>query len=167
MRYVYTLTLSYKMESDIVINTDESQKLKGSEVWNFLSNVNITFSISSLARELNISYCLLKILKAECFSDNKNETESTFENLTCNENATKPLLRLEGLFSQNLTTGKIIHLYYNNNTEKETIVIARILRFLDCQVSDKHIFKKENKLLFREFHRNLDKACNVIICLGQ
>lgn len=146
MTYVYTLTLSYKMESDIVINTDERQKLKGSEVWNFLSNVNITFSISSLARELNISYCLLKILKAECFSDNKNETESTFENLTCNENATKPLLQLKALFSQNLTTGKIIHLYYNNNTEKETIVIARILRFLDCQVSD----RKETETYFQQ-----------------
>lgn len=134
MRYVYNLSLSYTMESDILMKTNDSTPFKGLDVWNFLSEVNITFSVTAFPRESNISIAVLRILNAVCSSEYKNQTKVAFKNLTCNQDSTNSLSKIIVLFSQNLSTGKILNVYYNASTEAEATFIARILRFIDSEI---------------------------------
>lgn len=123
MRYVYNLSLSYTMESDILMKTNDSTPFRGLDVWNFLSEVNITFSVTAFPRESNISIAVLRILNAVCFSEYKNQTKAAFKNLTCNQDSTNSLSKIIVLFSQNLSTGKILNVYYNASTEAEATFI--------------------------------------------
>lgn len=134
MRYVYNLSLSYTMESDILMKTNESTQFKGLDVWNFLSEVNITFSVTAFPRESNISIGVLRILNAVCSSDYKNQTKTTLKNMTCNQDSIKSLLTIKVMFSQNLSTGKILNVYFNASTEAEATFISRILRFIDSEI---------------------------------
>nr|XP_022319160.1 uncharacterized protein LOC111121954 [Crassostrea virginica] len=130
MLYIYNITLSFTMETDIEMRADGLKSHKGMESLNFLSNVNITFSVSSISRESNSSISVLKILNATCYSDLKNQTK----NSTCDKESISSLLQIKVLFSQDLTTGKIINIYYNVSTEHEAVFVSRILRFIDCEI---------------------------------
>ena len=125
--YIYNITLSYVMETEIATKTNASEEINSST---FLSNVNITFSVSSILRKTDSFIALLKILDVNCESDVKNQTDT----LTCDENSTKSLLQIKLLFSQDLTTGKIKHVYYNSSSEFEAVFVSRILRFIDCEI---------------------------------
>lgn len=144
--YVYSTTFSYAMKSSIKTNADDLTKQI--EVWNFLSDVNITFSIIAVSKENNASLCVLRILDAKCSSDYKNRSQSTFNKYDCNQDAAKSLTQIKISFSQNLTTGKILKVFYKYSTEPEAIFVARILRFIDCQISlwDEN----ENKVSFED-----------------
>lgn len=129
MSYVYNVSISYTMECDIMMNTDSSIP-NGLDIQNFLSNVNITFSVSTIQIKSNSSISMLKILNATCFSDFGKQIKET-----CNQESAYNLLQTKVMFSQNLKTGKIENIYYNSSTEVEANLIARLLRFIDCKTA--------------------------------
>lgn len=144
--YVYSTTFSYAMKSGIKTNADDFTKQI--EVWNFLSDVNITFSILAVSKENDATLCVFIILDAKCSSDYKKQNQSTFNKYDCNQDTAKSLTQIKISFSQNLTTGKILKVFYKYSTEPEAIFVARILRFIDCQISlwDEN----ENKVSFED-----------------
>lgn len=132
--YVYNMSLSYAMKSDIAMNTNETPKSKGIDNWGFFSDVNITFSVSAVLRDKDSSICVLRILNATCFSNTKNKTITTFKNLTCNQDSANSLLHIKVIFSQNVKTGKILKVYYNNDTIADAHLVSRMLRFIDFEI---------------------------------
>ncbi|XP_061195311.1 uncharacterized protein LOC133203555 [Saccostrea echinata] len=140
MRYIYNISISNTMESDIMMNTDSYTN--GADVRQFFSNVNVTFSVSTIKKQSNHSIGILKILNATCHSDFGNQT-TDFKNATCDQESAKNLLGTKIMFSQDTMTGKIMNVYYNSSTEAQANFIARLLRFIDCKTAPSNVDKME------------------------
>ncbi|XP_061178287.1 uncharacterized protein LOC133186915 [Saccostrea echinata] len=140
--YIYNISISSTMEWDIMMNTNSFRS--NDDTRQFLSNVNLTFSISTVKTQTNYSIGMLTILNAICHSDFGNQTKD-FQNATCDQHSAKNLLQTKVMFSQDLTTGKIMHVYYNSSTEDQAIFIARLLRFIDCKTAPSNVESMEEK----------------------
>ncbi|XP_062605367.1 uncharacterized protein LOC134267164, partial [Saccostrea cucullata] len=190
VRYIYNISISHTMESNTMMNTDSYTN--GVDVQQFLSNVNITFSISTVQRKTNESIGMLRILNAICHSDfGKQITD--LKNDTCDQ-VLKNLLRIEIMFSQDMMTGKIINIYYNSSTKAQANLIALLLSFIDCKTAPsnedrieetstndgkqtyllRHRLKSENGMGCFNFKREVKNEENMItdreekkICMGE
>lgn len=128
--YIYNITLSYEIETEFVKNGDEIHGESNMNSTHFFSNVNISFSVTSVRNESDLLFAVLEILHITCDSDVKNNTA----NVTCDKDSVSSLLHIKQLFSQNMRTGKINSVYYNASTKFQAVLIAQILHFIDCEI---------------------------------